>query len=34
MDTLNLDFVDIDPSEIGNYLPGVIEIEYKCETRW
>lgn len=33
MDTLNIVSVDIDSSEIGNYLPGVIEIEYQCETR-
>lgn len=32
MDTLNLDFVDFDPCEIGSYLPEVIEIECLWKT--
>lgn len=34
MDTLNLDFVDFDPCEIGSYLPEVIEIECLFKTQW
>lgn len=34
MDTLNLDFVDFDPCEIGSYLPEVIESECLCKTLW